>query len=224
MNEREDKWNGEIGVVFAGVSSEEGRITAIEPSQRKIIFIGDSITEGIMSLSDNAISDYNSATHSYSWYTAKLLDAEPYFVGFGATGIVATGSFNTCENMLDYYSASRKIPETDFPDCDLAVINTGTNDIGVESDVFIEGYQTVLQKLHSRYPEIAIVCMIPFNQSHAEDIRKAAEAYQWSYVIETADWTLTYSDGIHPDSKGAQKAAEYLAAYIDEQGLNRLWK
>lgn len=219
INEREDKWNGEIGVAFAGINSKSGKITPVPLNKKQIIFVGDSITEGIMALSDNALSDYNSATHSFPWYTAQFLNAEPYFVGYGATGIVATGSFSTCENMLDYYSADREIPLTEFPPCDLVVINMGTNDFGVESPFFIEEYQKVLKKLHERYLDVDIICMIPFTQLHAEDIRKAAENYEWCHVIETADWELTYSDGIHPDVNGAKLVAEKLYQYIIENDI-----
>lgn len=219
INEREDKWNGEVGVAFVGINSKEGEIMPVQLDRKQVIFIGDSITEGIMALSDNAISDYNSATHSFPWYTAQLLDAEPYFIGYGATGIIATGSFSTCEDMLDYYSASRRITESEQPSCDLIVINTGTNDFGVESTCFIEEYQKVLKKLHERYPDIDIICMIPFTQLHNEDIHRATEDYTWCHVIETADWNITYSDGIHPDEDGAKLVAEKLYQYIVENEI-----
>lgn len=211
MAEREDKWNGEIGVAFHKIVSHGGKITGVVPEKKRIMFIGDSITEGVMALGNVAVSGYNSATHSFPWYTAKELDAEPYFVGFGATGIVETGSFNNCSNMLDYYSASRA---AEIPECDLIVLNTGTNDLETDSSTFIEGYKEVVLKLHDRYPDVQIVCMIPFTQLHGEDIHNAVTDYPWCYVADTAEWKLTYTDGIHPDREGARKAAEYLAEYI----------
>ena len=218
LTEREDKWYGEIGVAFQGIESD-GELCGVLPKQKRIIFIGDSITEGIMTLGGNAISDYNSATHAFPWYTAKLLNAEPYFVGYGLTGIIATGSFNSNTVALDQYSISRPIPENEYPSCDLIVINTGTNDIGVEADVFIGGYQELLQKIHSRYPDIEVICMIPFNQVHAEDIREAVKDYEWCHIVETAGWAFTYSDKeqIHPDSEGSQVIAEHLVRYINEE-------
>ena len=217
ITEREDKWYGEIGVAFHGIECD-GRVRGTAPKQKTILFIGDSITEGIMTLSDHAVSDYNSATHSFPWYTAKNLDAEPYFVGFGGSGIVAEGSFQTNSVALDYYSVSRPIPESDMPDCSLAVINTGTNDHGVESDVFTEGYRELLLKVHDRYPDAKVVCMIPFNQSHAGDIRSAAKDYSWCHIVETEGWEISYSDeGLHPDAAGSKVIGDNLAEYIREE-------
>lgn len=211
MAEQEDKWNGEIGVAFHKIDGNGGKITGVVPEQKRIMFIGDSITEGVMALGDAAVSRCNSATNSFPWYTAKELGAEPYFVGFGATGIVKTGSFNNCSNMLDYYSAARA---AEIPECDLIVLNMGTNDLDVDSSVFVEGYREVVLKLHDRYPDVQIVCMIPFTQLHREDIHNAVTDYTWCHVVETSEWELTYTEGIHPDQEGAKKAAAYLAEYI----------
>lgn len=216
ITEREDKWYGETGVAFCGIECE-GKVSGIVSKQKKIMFIGDSITEGIMTLSDNAVSDYNSATHSFPWYTAANLEAEPYFVGFGATGIIATGSFHTNSVAFDHYSVSRPIPENDMPDCSLVVVNTGTNDQGVESNVFVEGYRELLLKIHNRYPDIQVVCMIPFNQSHADDIREAVKDYGWCLIAETDGWEISYSDGgVHPDAAGSKAIGDKLAEYIRE--------
>lgn len=217
MTEREDKWNGEIGVAFAGIDSHGGSVEGTLPKQKRILFIGDSITEGVKALGDHAMSEYNSATHSFPWYTAELLDAEPYFIGFGATGITMTGSFNTTAEMLDYFSAARPIADNQLPDCDLIVLNTGTNDLEASKEVFVAGYQEVVLKLHDRYPDRTILCMIPLTQLHAEDIREAVQGYDWCHVIETVDWEVSYTDGIHPDAAGAGEIAENLALYVTEQ-------
>ncbi|MBQ8189059.1 MAG: hypothetical protein IJZ44_04685 [Lachnospiraceae bacterium] len=218
LTEREDKWYSEIGIAFRGIESN-GEICGVLPKQKRIFFIGDSLTEGIMTLGGDAISDYNSAMHAYPWYTAEMLDAEPYFMGYGSTGIIATGSFNSNSVALDQYSISRPIPQDEYPSCDLIVINTGTNDIGVEPIVFINGYQELLNKIHNRYPEVEVVCMIPFTQLHAQDIKDAVKDYDWCHVVETKDWEFTYSDEaqIHPDAEGSKVIANYLAEYIAEE-------
>lgn len=218
MTELEDKWNGEIGVAFTGVDCDSGKITGFIPGNKRILFIGDSITEGVMALSDEANSNGNSATHSFPWYTAKQLNAEPYFIGYGATGIFMTGSFSRGIDMLDYLSASRPISKEDIPACDLVVINMGTNDYEIDGETFTQGYSEFLLKLHDRYPQIKIICMIPFLQLHSDDIRKAAEEFPWCVVAETAEWEITYTDGIHPDAAGAEQVGERLAELIREEG------
>lgn len=217
MTEFEDKWNGEIGVAFTGVDCHGGEITGFLPDKKRILFVGDSITEGVMALSAQADSNGNSATHSFPWYTAKRLGAEPYFIGYGATGIFATGTFSTCRDMLDYLSASRPVTKEDIPACDLAVIHMGTNDHDVDGEMFINGYKEILLKLHDRYPEIKIFCIIPFSQIHREDILKAVKECPWCVAVETAEWEITYTDGIHPDAAGAEQIGENLAKRIREE-------
>ena len=217
MTEFEDKWNGEIGVAFTGVDCGRGEVRGFMPEKKRILFIGDSITEGVMALSNEANSNGNSATHSFPWYSAKLLNAEPYFIGYGATGIFMTGTFSRCADMLDYLSAVRPVSKEDIPACDLAVINMGTNDHEIDGETFVQGYREILLKLHDRYPQIKIFCMIPFSQLHGEDIRAAAEEYPWCVTVETAEWEITYTDGIHPDAAGAGQIGERLAELIREE-------
>ncbi len=213
ITEREDKWNREVGVAVRGVDAHGGVTHGLDSNKKTIMFIGDSITEGIMSLSDNAISDYNSATHSYGWYLAEALDARPYFNGFGGTGIVATGSFSDCMHMLTNFSSMRA---AEWPmECSLVVLNTGTNDFGVETEEFVNGYRAVLDLIHEKYPDVKVLCMVPFMQSHRDDIALAVQGTEWCRLVETKDWILTYSDGIHPDAEGAERAAQYLLNEID---------
>lgn len=214
MTEFEDKWNGEIGVAFTGIDAGSGETIGFSPGKKRILFIGDSITEGVMALSSEANSNGNSATHSFPWYTAKHLDAEPYFMGYGGIGIVMPGSFSRCADMIDHLSAARPISIEEMPSCDLAVINIGTNDHEVEPEVFIQGYREVLQKLHETYPNIKIFCMIPFTQLHGGDIRAAAGEYPWCVTVETEGWDITYTDGVHPDAAGAEQIGKELAKVI----------
>lgn len=214
MTEFEDKWNGEIGVAFTGIDSGSGETEGFLPEKKRILFVGDSITEGVMALSSEANSNGNSATHSFPWYTAKQLDAEPYFMGYGGIGIVMAGSFAPCADMLDHLSAARPVSKEEMPACDLAVINIGTNDHEAEPEVFIEGYKEVLQKLHEIYPHIKIFCMIPFTQLHSEDIKAVAGEFPWCEVVETAGWDITYTDGVHPDAAGAEQVGKRLAELI----------
>ena len=216
MNEWEDKWNEEKGVAFKGLESS-GVIKGIQPTTARILFIGDSISIGVKALSDNSISNYNSATNSFAWYVSKKLNVEPYFVAYGATGILATGSFQTTSVMLDSYSANRP---AELPACDLIVVNCGTNDSDAPNDLFYKGYQELLLKLHERYPENIILCIVPLTQTHVEEIRQVALPFIWCNVVETKDWEITYTDNVHPDVNGAKKMADYLEQFIRA----KVWK
>lgn len=72
LDEHEDKWNGEKGVSFKDVTVDAGGVvTGVLPKNRKIMFFGDSITEGIRVLNMNADPDGNSATGAYPFITSK---------------------------------------------------------------------------------------------------------------------------------------------------------
>ena len=210
MTEGEGKWNREKGFALKSVTPAEGGcIVGIKPTEKVIFFYGDSITEGIRALNMNATSDGNSATNAYSWQCAETLGVTPYLVGYGASGMIATGSFSTMKNAIDYMSRDREVGETPTPD--VIVINHGTNDGGYASDVFGEALVDTLTHLRETYPNAPIVYLIPFNQAQARAIRDTLSTMENAYVIETRGWKITYTDGVHPDAAGAKVAGGLLA-------------
>lgn len=219
MNENESKWQGEVGFAFSDIDCGQGEMNGFIPKQKRVLFVGDSITEGCMALGDEAVSVYNSATHSVPWYTARKLNAEPYFLGYGGSGIGQAGSFNITSVALDYLSANRRVSLEDYPGCDLVVLNVGTNDYGTDDHNFSRGYEDVLNKLHEHYPDVPIVCMIPFSQTHAEQIREIVSSHSWAYLMETDGITFDSNDGIHPNALGAQKIAGLLVDFINKNGI-----
>ena len=210
MTEGEGKWKQEKGFALKSiVPSEGGSIVGIRPTEKIIFFYGDSITEGIRALNMNATSDGNSATNAYSWQCAESLRVTPYLVGYGASGIIMTGSFSTMQNAIDYLSDGRPADDDITPD--VIVINHGTNDGGVNRKTFEEALTVTLNRLREKYPNIPIVYLIPFNQAHARIISSVVEGMENAYVVETRGWEITYTDGVHPDAAGAKAAGERLA-------------
>lgn len=219
MSEREAKWSEEIGFAFSDIDCHDGEMNGFIPKQKRILFIGDSIVEGRMTLGNEAVSEYNSATHSVPWYTARALFAEPYFIGYGSSGIAMEGSFNTTSNSLDYLSDKRHVSTEDYPNCDLIVLNTGTNDYETKDAEFTKGYDELLNKLHEHYPDVAVICVVPFTQTHAKQIREVAGRYEWAYLVETAGFYFDTYDGIHPSDEGARKVAGLLVDFITKNGV-----
>ena len=213
MTEGEGKWDKEKGFAVRSVTpSEGGSIIGIKPTEKIIFFYGDSITEGIRALNMNATSDGNSATNAYSWQCAEALGATPYLIGYGATGILMTGSFHTMQNAIDYLSDGRPVDGSVTPD--VIVVNHGTNDGGQNRKTFEEALTATLSHLRKTYPNTPIVYLIPFNQAHARVIASAVESMDNAYVVETKGWKITYTDGLHPDAAGAKYAGERLAAEL----------
>lgn len=213
MSENEDRWAGENGVGIKSIKpvTSSGAVAAIKPQNATIAFYGDSITQGVRALNMALAPSGTSATHSYAWYCAQQLDLVPYYAGYGGSGIVQPGSFNNCINAISNFSATRAASSYD---ADVIVVEHGTNDVYTYGDVFINEYKRVLQQLHKEHPDAYIMAMIPFTQSHADEIRQAASSYKWCTVIETASWNVSYTDGLHPNAAGAKTVGKNLAKKV----------
>lgn len=217
MYASEERWTNENGIAFERIDCNGGKLEKVVYDKQKILFIGDSITEGIMSLGVVGNCEDNSAINSYTWHTAQQLGVEPYFLAYGGIGISKKGSFTYVSDVLDNLSSTRKA-ET-ISECDLIVFNIGSNDDSISSEEFIKEYRNVVIDLHDRYSDIDIVCMVPINQRHAEDIKQAVNDYEWCYVVETVDWEITSFDGTHPIGKGCSDMADMLVEYIENNNL-----
>ena len=210
MTEGEGKWDKEKGFAIKSVTpAEGGSIVGIKPTEKVVFFYGDSITEGIRALNMNATSDGNSATNAYSWQCAEALGVTPYLIGYGASGIIMTGSFSTMQNAIDYLSDGRPVEDGVIPD--VIVVNHGTNDGGQSRKAFEEALTATLAHLREKYPDTPIVYLIPFNQAHSRVIPGVVKTMDNAYVVETKGWKITYTDGVHPDAAGAKAAGEKLA-------------
>lgn len=213
MTEGEGKWKQEKGFALKSITpAEGGSIVGIKPREKAIFFYGDSITEGIRALNMNATSDGNSATNAYSWQCAEALGVTPYLIGYGASGIIAEGSFHTMMNAMDYLSNGRPVEDGVIPD--VIVINHGTNDGGASRKKFEEALTATLTHLREKYPDTPIVYLIPFNQAQAKPIENTVKDFENAYVVETKGWKVTYTDGVHPDAAGAKAAGEMLASEL----------
>ena len=216
MTEGEGKWKEEKGFAFKGIRVPDGaEIYGIKPTNKVIFYYGDSITEGIRALNMNANSDGNSATNSYPWYCSEKLGAVTYSIGYGASGVTKEGSFNTFIKAIDYNSENREVDDGIKPD--LIVINHGTNDTGTTPRIFKTKLADAIKRLQEKYEGVKIVYLVPFIQAHADDIAAVVSELDNVYLVETADWGISFTDnGYHPDVAGAKKAGEMLADALVE--------
>ena len=210
MTESEGKWKEEKGFALKSViPSGDGKIYGIRPENKIIFYYGDSITEGVRALNMSATSNGNSAVNAYPWFCSEKLGAVTYSVGYGASGVTVSGSFNTFRNAIDYNSYGREVEDGVIPD--VIVINHGTNDRGANAETFKAELIKAIARLREKYPDILIVYMIPFGQYHAQTIAETMSGFENAYVVRTDEWNLTFTDVYHPDSSGAKIAGENLA-------------
>lgn len=214
LDEHEDKWNGEKGVSFRDVTVDTGGVvTGVLPKNRKIMFFGDSITEGIRVLNMNADPDGNSATGAFPFIASSKLNAISYRVGFGASGITTGGSGQVPKLItnIDNMTASRDTP---YYEPDLVVINIGTNDGAATSANFISGFNSVLNRLSVKYSGTPIFVILPFNGAKRSEITTCVNGRTNIYLVDTKGWNIDTTDGVHPNIAGGVTAGQKLANAI----------
>lgn len=214
LTESEDKWLGEKGVAFKDVTVDAGGVvTGIIPRNRQILFHGDSITEGVRVLNMTADSTGNSATGAFPYVTSTILNAISYRVGFGATGITKAGSGGVPEliQVIDKMTNAREAP---YVEPDLVVMNMGTNDTSATTEVFTTKLNGVLDRLSVKYSGTPIFIMVPFNQARVTELTNAVSTRNNMYLVKTAGWNITTTDGTHPDVAGGLVAGQKLADVI----------
>jgi lysophospholipase L1-like esterase len=222
MTEGEGKFYEEIGFALRRVTvSAEGRMYGIKPTAPLVFYYGDSITEGIRAISMAADSDGNSATHAYPWYCSEALGVTPYYIGYGASGMIRPGWFHTMEKAIDYLSWRYMVEESPAANQkpDLIVINHGTNDQDFPMMDFLNALRATLSHLYKKYPGVPVVYVIPLQQVFATLIRRVMAEYPRGYVVESESWRVTFTDGIHPNAAGARVMGEGVAEAIKGLGI-----
>ena len=217
----------------------------MELKGKKIVFLGDSITEGC------GTSDEE---HIYWSVIGKQTGAQVFGYGIGGTRI-APQRVVTAENPWDRYFASRV--EQMEPDADIVVIFGGTNDFGHgdaalgtiherTDDTFYGAYHLLLQKVFARYPAARVLVMTPLHRLSEDEtlynergvrragalsvyvraIREVAEFYGVTVVDLYANCPIQpkvdiqrqmyMPDGLHPNDAGAALVADCLLSVLKQ--------
>lgn len=216
-------WTPGYGWVFAGVTTSGGTLKGIVPTNKTIMYFGDSLTEGVRALGvesgEEVEADVDSATESYGWFASKYLQCTPIIVGYGSTGILANGYFRKCIDAINYLANGIETPDVSP---DLIVINHGHNDAGWSDENWINEFNSVLDRIQVKYPGVQVVGLSPFNHVHAGNMKACCEARSWCHYIDTTAWALDrfYVDGPgHLTAAGADVCGTLLAKEIKRLDL-----
>lgn len=213
-NESEDKWIGERGVAFKDITVDStGTVTGVLPKNKKIMFFGDSITEGVRVLNMNANSDGNSATGAFPYIASTNLNAISYRVGFAGAGVTkgGDGGAPSLINFIDNMTKNRLAP---YYEPDVIVVNIGTNDFDADTDVFKSQYTAVINRLLIKYSGTPLFIMVPFSGTRKSEITDITNNKKGVYMVDTTGWDISTTDGLHPDVAGSIKAGTKLSDYI----------
>jgi lysophospholipase L1-like esterase len=232
LNETQNRWSPPLvsSITFLGFDVTGGALqSSPRPARARIEFLGDSITEGI-----NTWTSVNGLTTpcwrddgrlAFSSQTAQLLGAEWRQVGFGRQGLLIVGNGGVPVAAQSFNFIYLSVPR-DAWQPDMVVINEGTNDGTSAANVFQPAYAAYLSTIRAGYPNAKLVAMRPFNGSEAAPIQAAVQARNAGgdarvYYVDTTGWLVAadFTDGLHPNSGGATKAAQALMQVIRTIGL-----
>ncbi|RCX14294.1 lysophospholipase L1-like esterase [Anaerobacterium chartisolvens] len=236
---RTEAWVGDTQ--FLGFTVTGGSLLAPPaPSERRIEFIGDSITCGYGNEGESQYQSFTTknenAYMAYGAITARLLEADPVTVCWSGKGVVRNYGGDTAGDLMPalypqilpydknkLWDSSKWIPQ-------VVVINLGTNDFSTGSpnkSSFTAAYSSFVDRIRSQYPNAHIYCAIgPMLSGNAlSDVRdylntvvaqKSSSGDQRIHYIEfpVQEWANGYGEDWHPSIKTHQLMAEQLAAQI----------
>ena len=211
----------------------------MELKNKKIVFLGDSITQGVGA---------SKPENCYVSVFEKNTGAKCVNLGISGTRIARQHKLTENEPVFDRDFCSR-IPDID-EDSNIVVIVGGTNDFGHGNapmgafgdhtpQTFYGALSILMRGLIERYPEIPIIFMTPLHRrnelersaltghafrDYVQAIRIMAEYYSLPVVDLYAgvgiqpnipsQQALYCPDGLHPNAAGHEKIATMLASFL----------
>lgn len=225
--ERHHRWypplTGKIS--FLGADVEEAGV--LPPEHRKTIeFVGDSITEGVLTDDYSAYLDgqhnrvyTDDVCATYAWKTAEALNLRPIMMGYGAVGITKSGQGAVPKAEEAYPYCYYDCPITHAP-ADYIVINHGANDQNASVESYISGYERLLDVIRKRNPTSKCIVLGAFCGVFAEELRTMVENYNQKndaavFYIDTVGWIP--KEPLHPLRAGHQVIADHLVPILKER-------
>lgn len=198
-----------------------GRMEPWVDDRPKALFIGDSITEGILARAAPSVPANSGGDLSWPQIVADHYGLQAVVNGFGGTGLTVpgSGSIPSADYNAFYYMNDRPI-DTAAENIKYIFLNHGTNDNGqgVSTATFQAAYIAFLSKLLRAYPSaIGIYAIVPFNGVYKTQIQNAVNALgraKITFIDGSAIPGITYTDGTHPNVAGEQAAADGIIAAV----------
>ena len=208
-----DNSNGENRLTLIFPSHESGAICDVALSDgatyrrykhsygKKILFIGDSITQGWDTVSDS---------NSYAYQVSLRYDADTVIFGVGGA-----------------YFHESILPSVDVYHHDVVIVAFGANDWSRGIDAIKENMPKFLDRLLDVYPNLQIIGLTPISgrSGHKPDkdpFREFINRTYCDYGIPYIDGTDlvspsedNYADRYHPNDKGYLEMADNLIPKLD---------
>lgn len=201
--------NGSGMVNFSGLTVDSNALVIpLDVNNRKILFIGDSITGGVGS----------SVWQGYAYLLADMLNSQNVQSALAGGGLVH-GSRTYLPTAVQVLREMIEGANNCVNEPDIVFIMLGTNDGSqTSSSDFTTAYSNLLKYLRKRFGGCHIFACSPFNGGHQSDTQAATQVIDnvtWIPTTELAG-TYTTTDGTHPDVAGAKVCADYCYEKITE--------
>lgn len=236
----------ELKPAFKGFYLDKGCRLVETPDlpERRIEFIGNSITCGFGVESENLSEQFSYATenffYTYAARTARALNAQFLVVARSGIGVYRnyaaprSGSKDCMPAMYEQtlFMDSTELWNPTLYIPDVVCVNLGTNDTSLDNydmNFLTDGYRSFMKKLRIYYPHAKIVLLTGamLNGKQLEDVKKSMdtvieerklegdkEIYRFDMSPQTG--SLGMSVGYHPSIRQHQKMAFELTAYLKE--------
>lgn len=197
-------------VTITSITLDAGATLPVQTSPLRVLFMGDSIVEGRLTLKAfNADGLFSDVQQNWSWLLREELGAEVGIVAFGATGYwtVASGG-NATPGFVDTHNLLwTGGPARDFTGYDAVIVALGTNDpkvgqAGEENTIpaITASWNSILSQVDD---DTKLIAVMPLNGDNGTRIPTGLAATddpdRIHYIDTTGWWTgAESSDGLHP--------------------------
>ena len=217
VDERGNRWFPPFAsaVVFEGLELDAHAAVEkyILPVRPTLMFLGDSITQGVRVVGMQIGVTGSNSLLSYGWLAGQALRTIHYQVAFGRQGVIRSGNGLVPPATLAFGWNFAGSPAGE-PAPDFLVINQGTNDIPYPGREYGQALLGYLREIRAYWPHTEIFVLRPFGGFHAASTMQAVELMHDARVIyvSTHGWLKKkdFRDGVHPNRRGSRLAAAHL--------------
>ena len=236
------EFDGAVGI-FRGFSFPQGGRLKTPPArpERRIEFIGDSITAGYGVEGDSPTCPYSAETQNveqtYAAMLGRTLMAESMFTAVSGLGVIR--NYNTPEMISDdpmtarYQRAIADDPaylwQFERWKPDLVVINLGTNDYSTTpwptQAIFVQAYIDLMNDIRREFPLTPIIAVagpvlqdpgigyVEMAVNHMNEAQNDPNVYFFQ-VMPNLVLPADFGCDYHPNIAGQQKIADQLLPFI----------